>query len=39
MELVEPEDTTTFLGDMMINSSRDKKRVKLMRRLDELEQD
>jgi hypothetical protein len=34
MELVEPEDSDKFLGDMMMNSSMEKKRLKIMRRLE-----
>jgi hypothetical protein len=39
MELVEPNDSYTFLGDMEINTSGEKRRLKQMRRLEELEQD
>jgi hypothetical protein len=38
MEYVEPEESNKFLGDMMMNSSGEKKRLKVMRQLEELEQ-
>jgi len=39
MELVEPEDQVRFIGAMAINSYTEKKKFKLQKRLEDLEND